>query len=156
MGVCETIRIKWNSARNVPPSWSAFRRLFLLPTDPFRFDSGKDEKMKRIEETMGTRIRKQRIMIGMTQDELAEKLCIPKTTVSAYENDKIDIKGSRIAELAKALFSTPNYLLGFEGVKDEAQRMDEGIEAMLGRIQDDKIKKMLMIQIEAVMNAFRA
>ena len=156
MGVCETIRIKWNSSRNVPPSWSAFRRLFLLPTDSFRFDSGKDEKMKRIEETMGTRIRKQRIMIGMTQDELAEKLCIPKTTVSAYENDKIDIKGSRIAELAKALFSTPNYLLGFEGVKDEAQRMDEGIMAMLGRIQDDKIKKMLLIQIEAVLNAFRA
>ncbi|MBO7523390.1 MAG: TonB-dependent receptor plug domain-containing protein, partial [Bacteroidales bacterium] len=69
---------------------------------------------------------------------------------SVYAQDKIDIKGSRIAELAKALFSTPNYLLGFEGVKDEAQRMDEGIEAMLGRIQDDKIKKMLMIQIEAV------
>lgn len=112
--------------------------------------------MKRIEETMGTRIRKQRLMIGMTQDELAEKLCIPQTTVSAYENDKIDVKGSRIAELAKALFSTPNYLLGFEGVKDEAQRMDEGIMAMLGRIQDDKIKKMLMIQIEAVLNAFRA
>ena len=105
---------------------------------------------------MGTRIRKQRIMIGMTQDELAELLCIPKTTISAYENDKIDVKGSRIAELARALFTTPNYLLGFEEEKSEEQRMDEGITAMLGRIQDDKIKKMLMIQIEAVLNAFRA
>lgn len=112
--------------------------------------------MKRIEETMGTRIRKQRIMIGMTQDELAEKLCIPKTTISAYENDKIDVKGSRIAELARSLFTTPNYLLGFEEEKNEEQRMDEGIVTMLGRIQDDKIKKMLMIQIEAVLNAFRA
>lgn len=109
--------------------------------------------MKRIEETMGTRIRKQRIMIGMTQDELAEKLCIPKTTISAYENDKIDIKGSRIAELARALFTTPNYLLGFEEEKNEEQRMDEGILAMLGRIQDEKIKKMLMVQIEATVEA---
>ena len=102
---------------------------------------------------MGTRIRKQRIMIGMTQDELAEKLCIPKTTISAYENDKIDIKGSRIAELARALFTTPNYLLGFEEEKNEEQRMDEGILAMLGRIQDEKIKKMLMVQIEAMVKA---
>jgi transcriptional regulator with XRE-family HTH domain len=109
--------------------------------------------MKRIEETMGTRIRQQRIMIGMTQDELAEKLCIPKTTISAYENDKIDIKGSRIAELARALFTTPNYLLGFEEEKNEEQRMDEGILAMLGRIKDEKIKKMLMVQIEAMVKA---
>lgn len=109
--------------------------------------------MKRIEETMGTRIRKQRVMIGMTQDELAEKLCIPKTTISAYENDKIDVKGSRIAELARALFTTPNYLLGFEEEKSEEQRMDDGIVAMLGRIQDEKIKKMLMVQIEAMVKA---
>ncbi len=102
---------------------------------------------------MGTRIRQQRIMIGMTQDELAEKLCIPKTTISAYENDKIDIKGSRIAELARALFTTPNYLLGFEEEKNEEQRMDEGILAMLGRIKDEKIKKMLMVQIEAMVKA---
>lgn len=102
---------------------------------------------------MGTRIRKQRIMIGMTQDELAEKLCIPKTTISAYENDKIDVKGSRIAELARTLFTTPNYLLGFEGEKSEEQRMDERILAMLGRIQDEKIKKMLMVQIEATVEA---
>ena len=102
---------------------------------------------------MGTRIRKQRIMIGMTQDELAEKLCIPKTTISAYENDKIDIKGSRIAELARALFTTPNYLLGFEEEKNEEQRMGEGILAMLGRIQDEKSKKMLMVQIEATVEA---
>ena len=27
--------------------------------------------------------------------------------------------------------------------------MDEGIVAMLGRIKDEKIKKMLMVQIEA-------
>ncbi len=109
--------------------------------------------MKRIEETMGTRIRKQRIMIVMTQDELAEKLCIPKTTISAYENDKIDVKGSRITELARALFTTPNYLLGFEEEKSEEQRMDEGIVAMLGRIKDEKIKKMLMVQIEAMVKA---
>ena len=102
---------------------------------------------------MGTRIRQQRIMIGMTQDELAEKLCIPKTTISAYENDKIDVKGSRIAELARALFTTPNYLLGFEEEKSEEQRMDEGIVSMLGRIKDEKIKKMLMVQIEAMVKA---
>ncbi len=32
---------------------------------------------------------------------------IPKPTISNYENDRIDIKGSVIAELAKALETDP-------------------------------------------------
>ena len=39
----------------------------------------------------------------MTQEELAGITFIPKPTISNYENDRIDIKSSVIAELAKAL-----------------------------------------------------
>ena len=41
--------------------------------------------------------------MGLTQDQLAEITFIPKPTISNYENDRIDIKSSVIAELAKAL-----------------------------------------------------
>ena len=51
------------------------------------------------EETMGQRIKAQRIRIGLTQEQLAEAMCVPKSTISAYENDKVDIKSSVVYEL---------------------------------------------------------
>ena len=45
-----------------------------------------------MEKTIGKRIRECRVKVGMTQEELAEALITKKSTVSAYENDKIDIK----------------------------------------------------------------
>ncbi|WP_081345358.1 helix-turn-helix domain-containing protein [Kandleria vitulina] len=53
-----------------------------------------------------------RIRMGMTQEQLAKVMCIPKSTISAYENDKGDIKGSVLVELSEHLDTTPNYLLG--------------------------------------------
>ena len=41
-------------------------------------------------------------------------ICIPKSTISAYENDKVDIKGSVLVELSEHLDTTPNFLLGVE------------------------------------------
>ena len=99
------------------------------------------------EETLGQRIKAQRIRIGMTQDDLAEKLLIPKASVSAYENDRIDIKGSRIVELAEALGVSPNYLLGF--TEEENPVLDDIIEA-LRKIKDQNTLDILKIQIEAL------
>ena len=39
----------------------------------------------------------------MTQVELADKLLSKKSTISEYENDKIDIKISILREIAKVL-----------------------------------------------------
>lgn len=69
---------------------------------------------KRAKDTLGQGIKSQRKRLDMTQDELAEIMHIPKSTISAYENDKVDIKGSVIVELSKCLFTNPNYLLGFD------------------------------------------
>lgn len=44
--------------------------------------------------TMGTRIREMRKAAGMSQEQLAEILCTKKATISAYENDHIDIKAA--------------------------------------------------------------
>ena len=42
------------------------------------------------EETLGQRIRAQCIRLGMTQEELAERLYVKKSTISYYETDKDD------------------------------------------------------------------
>ena len=44
-----------------------------------------------MKKTLGERIREQRILMQMTQEELAEELCVKKSTISMYENDKVDI-----------------------------------------------------------------
>ena len=56
-----------------------------------------------MEKTLGQKIREYRLKRGMTQEELAEKLFSRKSTVSEYENDKIDIKISVLREIAKIL-----------------------------------------------------
>ena len=55
------------------------------------------------EETLGQRIRAQRITLGMTQEELAEALYVEKSIISYYENDKKEMRASGLAEIAKVL-----------------------------------------------------
>lgn len=76
--------------------------------------------------------------MGYTQEELAEEMCVPKSTILAYENDKVDIKGSVIMELCGHLCTDPDYLLGFE--KADKNEESELAAEMLGKIEDEKIK----------------
>lgn len=100
------------------------------------------------EETLGQRIKAARIRKGYTQEQLAEVMCIPKSTISAYENDKVDIKGSVLVELSKHLDTTPNYLLGLEDKEEDAYLKE--INSLLAKITDIKIRRILKTQIEAL------
>ena len=84
--------------------------------------------------TMGERIKEQRKKMGMTQEELAEVLYMKKVTISAYENDRIDIKSSVVIELARLLECGVGYLMegakdGIEGEIEELVRLFRGIES---------------------------
>ena len=93
--------------------------------------------------TLGERIREQRILMKMTQEELAEALHIKKSTVSMYENDKFDIKGSILVELSRALKTSPNYLLGIE---DNGEMIE--IAFMLSAIKNENIRLSLVNHIK--------
>lgn len=103
--------------------------------------------MKKImkEETVGQRIKAQRVRMGMTQENLAEEMCVPKATISGYETDRNEPKGSVVVELAKHLNTTPNYLLGF----DEDPVANE-ISNLLRNITDKKVKEMILVQVKAL------
>ena len=101
--------------------------------------------IKLAEETLGQRIKAQRIRVGYTQEQLAEIMCVPKSTISAYENDKVDIKSSVIAELSRHLATKPDYLLGFETEEDPYVIT---AAAILQGIKDEKIKAMLIGQMQ--------
>ena len=107
--------------------------------------------MKKVinEETLGQRIKAARIRKGMTQEKLAENMCIPKSTISAYENDKVDIKGSVLVELSQYLDITPNYLLDYEEKKNP---FVDDAKALLSQIKDKKSQAILLVQLKAIAN----
>lgn len=108
-----------------------------------RPERGKMTTINNEKKTLGERIREQRILMKMTQEELAEALHIKKSTVSMYENDKVDIKGSILVELSSALKTSPNYLLGIE---DNGEMIE--IAFMLSTIKNENIRLSLVNHIK--------
>lgn len=112
------------------------------------FGHRKGEEMnniKLVENTLGQKIKAQRIRMGLTQEQLAEKMFVPKTTISTYERDASDIKSSVLVDLANCLATTPDYLLGFEKKSDP---ISKSVIAVLSSIKDEKVKELLLNQIK--------
>ena len=99
-----------------------------------------------VKNTMGARIREMRMKAGMSQEQLAEALCTKKCTISAYENDRIDIKSSIVLEIAKVLNCTGAFLL--EG--NQSMEMDDRIMILLSKISDDQVKEVSLKQLAAL------
>lgn len=99
---------------------------------------------KVMENTIGMRIKECRLNKGMTQETLAETLFLPKSTVSAYENDRVDMKMGMIKELARALGTTAGYLI--DGEKEELD-----VEIMqLARILQEMPEELRRVGVEQI------
>ena len=63
----------------------------------------------------GKQMKKRRKQLNMSADELAEKLGVSRSTIFRYEKGDIDkVPADHIKKLAKALSTTPAYLMGWE------------------------------------------
>ena len=101
-----------------------------------------------MEKTIGQRIKECRKNKGMTQEALAEKMLTDKSTISLYENDKIDMKSSVIMELAKALGCSGGYLLEGSGMADANEEM----LMLFSKIKSEKVKAIAIKQLEALIS----
>ena len=71
---------------------------------------------------IGKKIRQKREELGYTQEELANKLGYKsKTTIAKIESGANDIVQSKVVEFAKALNTTPAFLMGWEDDADDKQ-----------------------------------
>lgn len=106
-------------------------------------------KMERkMEKTVGMRIKECRVKMGMTQDELAEVLITKKSTISAYENDKIDIKVSILKQIARMLDTTVFYLVGEQDEDINAEVMQMAMA--LQQIQSKELRKVAIEQVKVL------
>ena len=95
--------------------------------------------------TVGARIRECRKDMGYSQETLAAMLYMKKSTICKYERNEHDIPSSVLVELARALHTTPNYLL--LGDIEEDDWMDDMIQ-ILEKIKRPELRTLAKKQLE--------
>ena len=88
---------------------------------------------------IGERIKRRREELGLSQSELARKVgYTSRSTINKIEKDGRGISQDKIVAIAKALRTTPSYLMGWE---------DEEV-ANLTAMQEETMAKFLMLSQE--------
>lgn len=88
--------------------------------------------------TLYDRIRKRREELGLSQDDLAKKMGYKsRSSINKIEMGLNDIPQSKIIQFARALETTPAYLMGWDDEKQQA------IEDMFNEEPDEKMLDML-------------
>lgn len=94
-------------------------------------------------ETIYSRIKNLRESLGLSQDELAKKLgYTSRSTINKIESGKIDISRSKIEAFAKALNTTPSYLMGWDN-EDDGYYDDPEVAAYAEELRTNPEMKML-------------
>lgn len=101
-----------------------------------------------MEKTIGMRIRECRLALGMTQEEMADVLQMKKVTLSAYENDRIDIKVSILKEIAVGLGTTVAYLIDGEESEFSLEVMQAA--RLLQGIKNEQLRKAALEQVKVL------
>ena len=99
-----------------------------------------------MEKTVGMRIKERRLAMGMTQEELADILCTKKSTISAYELGKNDVKVGILKEMAPVLGTTVAYLAGGEACGSSPEVMQ--IAMLLEGMQNEELRRVAMEQVK--------
>ena len=108
-----------------------------------------------MEEGMAQRIKALRQEKGLTLEQVADVVGVGKSTVRKWETGMIaNMKRDKIADLAKALGTTPAYLMGWKEADEEKKdsptelQLSEGEKALLdlfNRVPEDKQQLVLQM-----------
>ena len=76
--------------------------------------------------TTGDRIKQLRLALGMSQEELGQKVGVKKAAINKYETGiVVNLKRSVIDKLSTALHTTPSYLMGWDTAATEPKDKDD-------------------------------
>lgn len=99
---------------------------------------------------MAENIRKRRLELGMTQEELAVKIGVQKSAVAKYESGRVkNIKRAMIATMAKALECDPVWLMDLhdddQGYAVQLSHIENEIMQIIFKLTEEN-KKILLMQ----------
>jgi transcriptional regulator with XRE-family HTH domain len=112
---------------------------------------------------VGGRIRARRLLVGMNQDTLANRLGLTFQQVQKYESGANRVSASRLSQIAELLGVPVDYFFiglgGEEGSADARERLQrpEAIELIRSyyAIGDERIRRQFLDMIKAVAEAQR-
>jgi transcriptional regulator with XRE-family HTH domain len=107
--------------------------------------------------TVGERVRRLRIELGLTQDELAQKAGISKSFLSDLENGKRSIGAETLLDLGRAMSVSLDYLMTGKGSDDQTSREIPASLARFAAEQGLSVREMMtLLEVqERIMTARR-
>lgn len=98
--------------------------------------------------TTGEKIKTLRTSMNMSQEELAVKIGKKKAAIHKYESGLVEnLKRKTIADLARALETTPAYLIGLSDDQEAVDPVDSRIDELLSKATPEE-KKALLASME--------
>ena len=89
--------------------------------------------------TIGERIKLRRVELGMTQQDLAEKIGYKgKTAISKIEAGERDLRQSKIKPVADALDTTIEYIMGWEETEPQLDDLEQKIIEAYRQLPNNK------------------
>ena len=86
--------------------------------------------------TLGDRVKQKREEMGLSQEELADKMGYKsKTSIHKIEQGITDLPLSKVEELAKVLNVTTSYLMGWESKKEENNIFSQLTDEELAKLE---------------------
>lgn len=89
--------------------------------------------------SIGDRIKKRRLELGLTQEEIAKRIGYKdRTTIVKIEKGKIDLTQSKVIEFAKILHTSPTYLMGCEKNDDTTNELNNLIASNISKLMETR------------------
>lgn len=97
--------------------------------------------------TIGEKIKFLRLQANLTLEQVAEKVGVGKSTVRKWETGIIaNMKGDKIGALAKALNTTPAYLIGWDTENNKSLPEEKTLGININALSPAKIQLIQAIQ----------
>lgn len=110
---------------------------------------------------IGDRIKKRRIELGLSQDELAAMLGYKsRSSINKIERDGQNLPQPKIVEIARALFVSPSYIMGWEQSPElfygiDSKIFNETAHLMVSKEEEALIKKYRQLDTDGKKNIER-
>lgn len=100
-----------------------------------------------VDRQVGERMRRRRILLGLTQDQVADALGISYQQIQKYETGANRISAGRLAQIAEVLEVLPGWFFGVPEAGDTPGNSSRAVIELVrnfSRIEDERVRAHLM------------
>jgi transcriptional regulator with XRE-family HTH domain len=106
-----------------------------------------------VDRQVGERMRRRRILLGLTQDQLADALGISYQQIQKYETGANRVSAGRLAQIAEVLEVQPGWFFGAVEKTESAGGSSRAVIDLVrnfSRIEDERVRTHLMALVRSL------